>query len=165
MLGAHKKHPQARCFVEPPPSVAVLKHPFRKPFEIDGVDTRRKHKLTAGVSLIRWGLICAQQRSRYAVYFKRTRGCISHDTPAHIKTVYLLQKDLQTQSREQRSCSWVGNEKTSCGRCYEWHDGENAEQIWAIAVFRLKRHNGLCSHRWVFYCPQTTYTARLMCMG
>ena len=53
MLGARKKHPQARCFVEPPPSVAVLKHPFRKPFEIDGVDTRRERKLTAGVSLIR----------------------------------------------------------------------------------------------------------------
>ena len=26
---------------------------FRKPFEIDGVDTRRERKLTAGVSLIR----------------------------------------------------------------------------------------------------------------
>ena len=27
--------------------------PFRKPFEIDGAGTRREHKLTAGVSLIR----------------------------------------------------------------------------------------------------------------
>ena len=53
--------------VEPPPSLAVLKSfcrkpfensgtvdaPFRKPFEIDGAGTRREHKLTAGVSLIR----------------------------------------------------------------------------------------------------------------
>ena len=27
--------------------------PFRKPFEIDGADTRRELKLTAGVSMIR----------------------------------------------------------------------------------------------------------------
>ena len=32
----------------------ILKtEPFRKPFEIDGVDPRREKKLTGGVSLIR----------------------------------------------------------------------------------------------------------------
>ena len=40
------------------------KYVSRKPFEIDDADTRREHKLTTGVSLIRWGLICAQQRRR-----------------------------------------------------------------------------------------------------
>ena len=53
---------KTRCCVEPPPSMAVLirwglifsqqrhivKQPLRKPFEIDGVDTRNKAKSTAG---------------------------------------------------------------------------------------------------------------------
>ena len=61
--------------------------------------------------------------------FKRTRGCISHGTPSHIKNVYPLRKDLQTQSREQRNYFWEENGKISCVLCYEWYGEENAEQI------------------------------------
>ena len=41
--------------------------------QIYDADTRREHKLTAGVSLIRWGLICAQQRSRCVIYLQKER--------------------------------------------------------------------------------------------
>ena len=73
MLEAYKKHPQARpkmnilvhfwatslqeqtCFCwEPPTSLSVLKSLSLLAFlQIDRIDTRREHKLTAGVSMIR----------------------------------------------------------------------------------------------------------------
>ena len=61
--------------------------------------------------------------------FKRTRGCISHGTPSHIRSVYLLRKDLQTQNPALRSYSWEENGKISCDLCCEWYGEENAKRI------------------------------------
>ena len=72
----------------------------------DDADARSVQKTPAGVLTVRRGLFFVKRQRRCTVYFKRTRGCIFHDTPAHIKTVYLLQKDFQTQNREQHSCFW-----------------------------------------------------------
>ena len=53
--------------------MAVLKHPFRKPFEIDDADARSVQKTPAGVLDVRRGLFFVKRQRRCVVYFQKVR--------------------------------------------------------------------------------------------